>query len=121
MAQEWRLRVTPLFQREADGATASFAMPGEPLPADVGGSGREWLGLLRAIISSRLADLPVHAGLAPTYTRVLGRCWAGFWAVVRLDQLLTYSSRQPLPHATGVWGSTSCSASHQSSSDPLRQ
>ena len=118
MAQEWWHRVTPLFQREADRATASFAMPGKPLPADMGGSGREWLGLLREVISSSSADLLVHAGLAPTYTGISGRCWAGFRAVVRLDQS---SSGQYLPHAIGVWGSTSHSASHQPSSDPLRQ
>lgn len=48
-------------------------------------------GLLRAIISSISGDLPIQPGWAPTYTRALGRCWAGFWAVVGFEGLLTYS------------------------------
>lgn len=67
MAQKWR-RVT-LLEREARGATAAFATPGERLPVDVGGGGSEWPGLLRTIISSSSAHLPIQAGLAPTYAR----------------------------------------------------
>lgn len=44
--------------------------------------------MLRAIISSISANLSVQPGVAPTYRRALGRCWAGFWAVVGLDGLL---------------------------------
>lgn len=58
-----------MFEREAHGATAAFAAPGERLPVDLGGSGSEWPGLLRTIISSRSAHLPTRAGLAPTYAR----------------------------------------------------
>lgn len=56
-------------------------------------------GMLRAVISSSSANLPVQPGLAPTYTRALGRCWASFWAAVKFDALLTYSSGQCLPCA----------------------
>ena len=58
-----------MFEREAHGATAAFATPGERLPVDLGGSGSEWPGLLRTIISSSSAHLPNQAGLDPTYTR----------------------------------------------------
>lgn len=44
-------------------------------------------GLLRVIISSSSTDLLFQPGLAPSSARALGRCWAGFWAVVGLVNL----------------------------------
>lgn len=80
----WAKMVESACSRVSCGAVAAFETPEEPLPADLGGSRKERLGLLRAIISPSSADLPIRAGLAPTYTRALGRCWAGFWATLDL-------------------------------------
>lgn len=69
--------------------------------------------MLRAIISSFSANLSIHAGVAPTYRRALERCWAGFWAVVGFDGLLTYSSGPVTVACCVGWGTTSCSVPHQ--------
>lgn len=51
--------VVTVFLKHFNGVTAAFAKPGRPLPADLGGSGRESLELLRAVISSSSKYLSV--------------------------------------------------------------
>lgn len=104
-----------LCQRKANGATAASAS--RVKWQREGGRG----GVLRAIISNISANLSVRPGVASTYTRALGRCWAGFWAVVGLDGLLTYSSGPVAVACCVGWGSTSCPVPHQPRSDPQQQ
>lgn len=58
-------------------------------------------GLLRVIISSNSTDLLFLQGLAPTYTRVLGRCLASFWAVVGLVNLQLRATAYCVLHGLG--------------------
>lgn len=75
----------------------------------MGGSGEERLGLLRAIISSGSADLPIkQAGLPPT--QGVGKMPGRFLGYAGLDRSLTYNLR-PVPAADCMaWGSSSSPA-----------